>query len=87
MTVTETLADVKFVVGGGQNLALVDEIDPEGLENLGLDNVADAALGHNGNRDGSLDLLERFEERIVVLPHAKRVVVDQKAQLRQLVLE
>ena len=28
---------------------------------------------------GRLDLLERFEERTVVLPHAERVVIDQKA--------
>ena len=38
------------LVGRGQDLGLVDVVDAERLEDLGLDEVADAGLGHD--RDG-----------------------------------
>ena len=44
------LVDVVGVVGRGQDLGLVDVVDAEGLQDLGLDEVADAGLGHD--RDG-----------------------------------
>ena len=44
------LVDVVHVVGRGQHLRLVDVIHSESLENLRLDEVADARLGHD--RDG-----------------------------------
>src|SRR6056300_950406 len=49
------LVDVVHLVGGRQHLALVDVVDPEPLENLRLDEVADPGLGHDGDGDGSLD--------------------------------
>jgi hypothetical protein len=45
-------------VGGSQHLRLVDVVDLEGLQDLRLDEVADAALRHHGDRDGLLDLLD-----------------------------
>ena len=44
------LVGVVDLVGGREDLALVDVVDSKGLEDLGLDEVADAGLGHN--RDG-----------------------------------
>ena len=49
------LVDVVHVVGGGEDLALVDVVDLNGLQNLGLHEMADAALGHDGDGDGLLD--------------------------------
>jgi hypothetical protein len=37
------LVDVVRLVGRGQDLALVDEVDAQGLEDLRLDEVADPA--------------------------------------------
>ena len=45
------LVDVVLLVGGGEDLALVDEVDPERLQHPRLGEVADAALGHDGDRD------------------------------------
>ena len=44
------LVDVVGLVGGREDLGLVDEVDAEGLEDLGFGEVTDARLGHN--RDG-----------------------------------
>src|SRR5699024_3197313 len=44
------LVDVVGLVGRGEDLRLVDEVDVEALQHLGLDEVADAYLGHH--RDG-----------------------------------
>ena len=49
------LVDVVEFVGGGEDFGLVDEVDREGFENLGFDEVADAGLGHDGDADGLLD--------------------------------
>jgi hypothetical protein len=54
------LVDVMGLVGGGEDLALVDEVDAQLLEDLRLGEVADAGLGHDGNGDGLDDL---FDER------------------------
>ena len=54
------LVDVVELVGGGEDLGLVDEVDGEVLEDLGFDEVADADLGHNRDGDGGLDLLDHF---------------------------
>ena len=43
------------VVGRGEDLGLVDVVDLDGLQDLGLDDVADAALGHDGDAHGLLD--------------------------------
>ena len=44
------LVDVVGLVGRRQHLGLVDVVDAERLEDLRLDEVADAGLGHD--RDG-----------------------------------
>ena len=50
------LVDVVRLVGRGQNLALVDEIDAQLLQNLRFGKVADARLGHHRNRNRLDDL-------------------------------
>jgi hypothetical protein len=42
------LVDVVELVGRGQHFALVDEVDPEVLQNLGFGKMPDARLGHDG---------------------------------------
>ncbi len=41
------LIDVVGLVGGGEHFGLVDVVDAEFLQNLGLGKMADAALGHD----------------------------------------
>jgi hypothetical protein len=52
------LPDVVFLVGGGQHLGLVNVVDPQRLEDLGLDKVPDPALGHDRDGHGAFDLLD-----------------------------
>src|SRR5919201_5269328 len=52
------LVDVMLLVGGRQDLGLIHVVDPEGLEDLGLDEVPDPSLGHHRDRDGLYDLLD-----------------------------
>src|SRR6266705_288050 len=52
--------DVMSFVGWGQDLGLVDVVDPELFEKLGLGEVADAALGHDWDRHGGHDLANLF---------------------------
>ena len=52
------LVDVVGLVGGRQDLGLVDVVDLERLEHLGLGEVADPRLGHHGDRDRLLDALD-----------------------------
>ena len=47
-----------LLVGRRQHLALVDVVDLDRLEDLCLDEVPDAALGHHRNRHGLLDLAD-----------------------------
>ena len=52
------LVDVVGLVGGGEDLGLIDEVDAELLQDLGFGEVADAGLGHDGDgyrRDDALD--------------------------------
>jgi hypothetical protein len=53
------LVDVVGLVGRRQDLGLVDVVDLERLEHLRLGEVADARLGHDGDRDGLLDALDQ----------------------------
>jgi hypothetical protein len=46
------------LVRGREDLGLVDVVDLQGLEDLRLGEVADARLGHDGDRDGLLDALD-----------------------------
>ena len=62
------LVDMVDVVRRAQHLALVDVVDLDGLENLCLDEVADAALGHHGDGDGGLDALDHL--RVAHAAHA-----------------
>ncbi|GAA3307996.1 hypothetical protein GCM10020295_68550 [Streptomyces cinereospinus] len=43
---------------GGEDLGLVDVVDAERLQDLGLDEVADAGLGHDRDGDGLDDALD-----------------------------
>ena len=43
------LVDVVGVVGGREDLGLVDVVDAQGLDHLRLSEVADACLGHDGD--------------------------------------
>ena len=52
------LVDVELLVGGREDLGLVDVVDAERLEDLCLDEVPDPGLRHHGDRDGGLDLLD-----------------------------
>ncbi|CAN5580651.1 hypothetical protein BH20ACT17_BH20ACT17_19390 [soil metagenome] len=51
------------LVGGGEHLGLVDVIDLERLEHLRLGEMADAGLGHHGDRDRLLDGLDHHRIR------------------------
>ena len=53
------LVDVMGLVGRGQNLALVDEVHAQLLQNLRLGKVSDARLGHHRNGDRLDDLLDQ----------------------------
>ena len=57
-------------VGGREHLALVDVVDLESLEDLGLGEVSDPALGHHGDRDRFLDLAD-----LVRVGHARHAAV------------
>jgi hypothetical protein len=52
------LVDVQLLVRRGEHLALVDVVDAHRLDDLRLDEVSDAALGHYGNRDRFHDGLD-----------------------------
>ena len=52
------LVDVVGLVGGRQDLGLVDVVDLERLEDLRLGEVADPGLGHDRDRHRLLDLLD-----------------------------
>ena len=54
------LVDVVGLVGRGEHLGLVDVVDAERLEDLGLDEVADAGLGHDRDGDDGLDALDHL---------------------------
>ena len=53
------LVDVVGVVGRGQHLGLVDVVDAEALQHLRLDEVADARLRHDRDRDGLDDAVDQ----------------------------
>ena len=65
------LVDVVLDVGRRQHLGLVDVVDLERLEDLRLDEVADAALRHHRDRDGLLDLADH-----VRVGHARDAALD-----------
>ena len=54
------LVDVVYTVGGGEHLALVDVIDLQGLEYLGLYEMSDADLGHDGDADCILNAADHL---------------------------
>src|SRR5256885_98693 len=55
--------DVEVFVGRGQHFRLVDIADGEGLQDLGFHEVADPGLGHHGDGDRLLDLLDFLHRR------------------------
>jgi hypothetical protein len=52
------LGDVVLLVGGRKDLALVDEVHAQRLQDLCFSQVTDAALGHHRDRDRGLDLAD-----------------------------
>jgi hypothetical protein len=52
------LVDVVRLVGRREHLGLVDVVHPDGLQDLGLGEVADPALGHDRDRDGGDDRVD-----------------------------
>ncbi len=54
------LVDVVGLVGRRQHLGLVDVVDAQGLEDLRLDEVADAGLGHDRDGDRGHDALDQL---------------------------
>src|ERR1019366_8046761 len=52
------LIDVVLFVGGGEDFALIDEIDAQRFENAGLHEVADAGFGHHRDGGGFHDLFD-----------------------------
>ena len=52
------LVGVVDLVGRGEHLGLVDVVDAERLQDLGLDEVADAGLGHDRDGHGVDDALD-----------------------------
>ena len=67
------LVDVVGLVGRGQHLGLVDVVDLEGLQHLGLGEVADPSLRHHRDRHRLLDLLDH---RRVAHPRDATVAAD-----------
>ena len=57
------LVDVVGLVGGGQDLGLVDVVDLERLEHLRLGEVADAGLGHDRDGHRLLDAVDQQRVR------------------------
>jgi hypothetical protein len=57
------LVDVVGLVGGREHLGLVDVVHAEGLEDLGLDEVTDADLGHDRDGHRGLDALDHLRVR------------------------
>ena len=64
------LVDVVPVVRGRENLALVDVVNLDGLQNLRLRKMADAAFRHHRDGDGVLDALNHL--RVAHPRHAAR---------------
>ena len=47
-----------LVISHGQNLALIDIIDPDSLEDLGFYEMTDSDFGHDGEGDGVDDVFD-----------------------------
>mmetsp|Transcript_4978 Transcript_4978/g.8849 ORF Transcript_4978/g.8849 Transcript_4978/m.8849 type:complete len:207 (-) Transcript_4978:40-660(-) len=54
------LVDVVNLVSWGENLALINVVNTNGLQNLGLDKVTDSSLGHHRNGNSLADLLDHL---------------------------
>ena len=57
------LVHMEGLVGRGEDLGLVNVVDAELLEDLALDEMADARFGHDGDGDGVHDLLDEGRVR------------------------
>ena len=53
------LVDVVLLVGRSEHLALIDVVDAQRLQDLRLDEVTDARLGHDGDGHRLHDLLDQ----------------------------
>jgi len=64
------LVDVVFFIRGGEHFALVDVVDAQRLQNLRLDKVADARLGHHRDGDRGNNALDHLR-----VAHARHAAV------------
>ena len=62
------LVNVVFIISGREHFALVNVVDLDGLQDLGLNKVADAALRHDRDRNGLLNALDHL--RVAHAGHA-----------------
>ena len=67
------LVDVVRLVGGGEDLGLVDVVDLEGLEHLRLGEVPDAGLGHDRDGHRLLDALDHAGSLMRATPPSRRM--------------
>lgn len=51
---------MSFIISWSENFGLVDVIDLESLQDLGLSKVADANFGHHWDRHSFLNLLDHL---------------------------
>src|SRR5579863_4903823 len=56
----EVFVDMEMLIGRRQNLRLVDAVNANSLQNLGLDKVPNATLRHDGDGDSLFDLHNQF---------------------------
>ena len=54
------LVDVVFFVSNCEDLTLIDAVDSNGFEDLGLDEVAESGLSHDGDGHGLFDFLDEL---------------------------
>ena len=69
-TLNWVFVDMVDVVGGGEDLGLIDVVDVDGLQNARLGDMADAHFRHDRDGDSFLDALDHG--RVAHTAHAAR---------------
>jgi hypothetical protein len=73
------LVDVVGLVGGGEDLGLVDEVDADILQHLRLDEVADAGLGHDGMETAPMICLMSLGLAMRATPPSARIMAGTRS--------